>query len=203
MIQTVRSELTADNDYGVIHGGRDTVGKSLGCFTEFWARAMDSDTTRGRAVRDIRCPKCGDVFSSVEILRIHTCDSDLGESILDDPDVYHWRCAYCPAVADTQAELQTHVNSLHQWELSMFRCDTCGFLTKDLKYLRRHRRSVHNNRGDSEFPQSGGDSKGEDHSPLPQLINAVSSASGYLGPPQREVVTLRVRDFRFQWMGCP
>ena len=65
--------LTAENDYGGIHGGRDTVGKSLDCFTEFRARAMDSDTT------------------------------DSGESILDDPDIYHWRCAFCPAVVDTQA----------------------------------------------------------------------------------------------------
>jgi hypothetical protein len=164
-IRTVETGIqNAENNYVGIHGELETFGEYLDCFTEFRARAMDSDTT------------------------------DSGESILDDPDIYHWRCAFCPAVVNTQAELETHINSLHQRELFLFRCDTCGFLAKGPKYLRRHKRSVHNNRGDGEYPQSGGDSDVEDHNPFPQPDNKVSSTSEDPGVPKREVVTLRVRD---------
>ena len=112
----------AEDSYVGIHGVLETFGEYLDCFTEFRARVMDSDTT------------------------------DSGESILDDPDIYHWRCAFCPTVLDTQADLETHIDSLHQRELFLFRCDTCGFLAQGPKYLRRHKRLVHKDRGDGEYP---------------------------------------------------
>ena len=95
---------------------------------------------------------------------------------------------------DTQADLETHIDSLHQRELFLFRCDTCGFLAQGPKYLRRHKRLVHNDRGDGEYPQSGGDSGVEDYEPCPQRDNEVTSTSEDPGVPKGEVVTLKVRD---------
>jgi hypothetical protein len=69
---------------------------------------------------------------------------DSGESILDDPDIYYYRCAFCPTMLDTGAELKTHIDSFHQHELFQFRCDTCGFKAKGPRYLRGHKRLVHN-----------------------------------------------------------
>jgi hypothetical protein len=114
----------AEDSYVVVHGKLKIFGEYLNCFKEFLARVMDNNAPGVPTVTD--------------------ATDDSGESILDDPDIYHYRCAFCPTMLDTQAELKTHIDSFHQHELFQFRCDTCGFKAKGPRYLRGHKRLVHN-----------------------------------------------------------
>jgi hypothetical protein len=88
-----------------------------------------------------------------------------GNSSEEDPDIYYYKCAFCPTKLNTMAELKNHIDSVHQHELFQFRCDTCGFKAEGPKYLRDHMRLVHNDAGVGEYPQSNDDISDDD--PVP------------------------------------
>ena len=137
----------AEDSYIVFHGKLRVCGEYLNRFAESLAKEMDNDVPG--------------------VPTVATTNDDSGESIQDDPDIYYYRCAFCSTVLDTGAELKTHIDSFHQHELFQFRCDTCGFKAEGPKYLRGHRRLVHNDHGAGEYPQSSDDSSDDDYKPCP------------------------------------
>ena len=79
------------------------------------ARSTSNAQTRvgvGHVVSDIRGPKCGDVFSSIEILRIHTCNSMMDR--LKDKTWKEGTCQSGPGQDWERKGMETS-DRMHRW----------------------------------------------------------------------------------------
>jgi hypothetical protein len=117
----------AEDNYVVVHGNLRDFSESLNRFGEFLAWEMDNDV-----------PVVPTVTAAAE---------DSEGSIQDDPEVYYYKCAFCPIEFGTGVKLKTHIESVHQDDLFQFQCGTCGFKAEGPRNLREHIRLAHGAHG--------------------------------------------------------